>query len=123
MGPTNLVKARSERVDSIRSVFALDGTRNAVHGSDSETSAVRELSFFFNVGGSRVVNAVVRESLSDVDSIALAASSQRTGATTTTTTTITSTTITITTIKATTTRITATTITATTITITTTIVI
>jgi nucleoside diphosphate kinase len=50
IGPTNLEKAKSERFDSIRAKFAFDGTRNAVHGSDSQASASRELAFFFSVG-------------------------------------------------------------------------
>jgi len=52
IGPTNFEKARSERPDSLRAKFAMDGTRNACHGSDSESSARRELAFFFSVGGS-----------------------------------------------------------------------
>jgi adenylate kinase len=50
IGPTNYKKAQDERPDSIRAKFAIDGTRNAVHGSDSEASARRELAFFFSVG-------------------------------------------------------------------------
>eukprot|EP00605_Chrysophyceae_sp_TOSAG23-4_P001433 GSChrysophyteH1.ASY1.ANO1.1561.1 assembled CDS len=50
IGPTNFKKAQEERPDSIRAKFAVDGTRNAVHGSDSEASAQRELAFFFSVG-------------------------------------------------------------------------
>ena len=50
IGPTNYKKAQEERPDSIRAKFAVDGTRNAVHGSDSEASALRELSFFFSIG-------------------------------------------------------------------------
>ena len=51
IGPTNFEKAKNERPDSIRAKFAMDGTRNACHGSDSEASARRELAFFFSVGG------------------------------------------------------------------------
>jgi nucleoside diphosphate kinase/adenylate kinase family enzyme len=52
IGPTNFEKARAERPDSLRAKFAIDGTCNACHGSDSESSARRELAFFFSVGGS-----------------------------------------------------------------------
>ncbi len=50
IGPTNYEKARAARPDSLRGLFALDGTRNACHGSDSSGSARRELGFFFSVG-------------------------------------------------------------------------
>ena len=51
IGPTNVEKAREMRPDSIRAIYGLDGTRNAVHGSDSSASAIREISFFFSMGG------------------------------------------------------------------------
>ena len=47
IGPTNTEKARAEAPKSIRALFGTDGTRNAVHGSDSPASAARELEFFF----------------------------------------------------------------------------
>lgn len=50
IGPTNFDKAKNERPDSLRALFALDGTRNACHGSDSAGSARRELGFFFSIG-------------------------------------------------------------------------
>jgi nucleoside diphosphate kinase len=50
IGPTNYEKATAERPDSLRALFALDGTRNACHGSDSAMSARRELEFFFSIG-------------------------------------------------------------------------
>jgi nucleoside-diphosphate kinase len=50
IGPTNLDKAKQTRPDSIRAMFALDGTRNACHGSDSPYSAAREINFFFTIG-------------------------------------------------------------------------
>lgn len=46
-GPTNPEVARKEAPRSIRALFGVDGTRNAVHGSDSVASAVQELDFFF----------------------------------------------------------------------------
>lgn len=50
IGPTNFEQAKALRPDSLRAIFALDGTRNACHGSDSASSARRELSFFFSIG-------------------------------------------------------------------------
>ena len=35
IGPTNTLKAKEEAPDSIRGLFGTDGTKNAVHGSDS----------------------------------------------------------------------------------------
>ena len=35
---------------SLRALFGTDGQRNAVHGSDSTNSAVREIHFFFPGG-------------------------------------------------------------------------
>ena len=51
IGPTNSIKAKVERPDSIRAIFGIDGTRNAVHGSDSTESAAREIAFIFSIGG------------------------------------------------------------------------
>jgi len=47
MGPTNTQKAQEDAPNSIRARFGTDGTRNAVHGSDSSMSAARELELFF----------------------------------------------------------------------------
>ena len=47
MGPTNTIKAKEEAPTSLRARFGTDGTKNATHGSDSPTSAMRELKFFF----------------------------------------------------------------------------
>lgn len=47
IGPTNTQKAKQEAPNSIRGLFGTDGTRNAVHGSDSQESAERELNFWF----------------------------------------------------------------------------
>jgi len=47
MGPTNSEKPREEAPNSIRAKFGIDNTQNATHGSDSPTSAARELKFFF----------------------------------------------------------------------------
>lgn len=48
LGPTNSLQAKSESPNSIRGLFGTDGTKNAAHGSDSLTSAARELDFFFS---------------------------------------------------------------------------
>lgn len=45
MGATNPEKADA---GTIRKDFAVDLEKNSVHGSDSETSAAREVPFFFN---------------------------------------------------------------------------
>lgn len=39
IGPTNTQKAIEESPKSIRALFGTDGTKNAVHGSDSVESA------------------------------------------------------------------------------------
>ena len=48
IGPTNTEKARAEAPRSLRALFGTDGTKNAVHGSDSVTSSTRENGFFFS---------------------------------------------------------------------------
>ena len=48
LGPTNTFTAQQEAPSSIRALYGTDGTRNACHGSDSSSSAARELSFFFD---------------------------------------------------------------------------
>jgi len=47
IGPTNTQKAKEEKPNSIRAIFGTDGTKNAVHGSDSIQSAQRECGIFF----------------------------------------------------------------------------
>lgn len=44
MGKTNPVDAH---MGTLRRDFALDGSRNSVHGSDSSQSAEREIAYFF----------------------------------------------------------------------------
>ncbi|KAI8614875.1 nucleoside diphosphate kinase [Chytriomyces sp. MP71] len=46
-GPTNSNKAREENPQCIRALFGTDGTQNAVHGSDSLASALKEISLLF----------------------------------------------------------------------------
>ena len=50
IGPTSSMKAKAERPDSIRALFGIDGTCNAVHGSDSIESATKEIAFMFSIG-------------------------------------------------------------------------
>ena len=47
IGPTNSEVAREKAPNSIRALFGTDGSKNAVHGSDSFNSASRELAFMF----------------------------------------------------------------------------
>jgi nucleoside-diphosphate kinase len=47
IGPTNTLKAKEERPESLRALFGTDGTMNAVHGSDSTISVKRELGYWF----------------------------------------------------------------------------
>ncbi|KAI9333322.1 nucleoside diphosphate kinase [Obelidium mucronatum] len=54
-GPTNSNKARESAPHSIRALFGTDGSLNAVHGSDSPESAVREIGVVFGAEVSGVV--------------------------------------------------------------------
>jgi nucleoside-diphosphate kinase len=47
IGPTNTLKAKEEKPQSLRAIYGTDGTKNAVHGSDAVESARREIDFFF----------------------------------------------------------------------------
>ena len=47
IGNTNSKRARESQPDSIRAIYGRDEQCNAVHGSDSEASAEREIRFFF----------------------------------------------------------------------------
>lgn len=47
MGPTNFETAKKEAPESIRALYATNMTKNASHGSDSVSAAVRELNFHF----------------------------------------------------------------------------
>ena len=55
IGPTNSLTARVDKPNSIRARFGTDGSKNAVHGSDSPTSATREIDFFFGLPGNPAV--------------------------------------------------------------------
>lgn len=48
IGKTNVYKTIYSDPDCLRSKFGLSDTRNALHGSDSEKTFVREASFFFS---------------------------------------------------------------------------
>ncbi|EDV23126.1 Nucleoside diphosphate kinase 6 [Trichoplax sp. H2] len=47
IGPSRSHRARSSHPSTIRAIYGLTDTRNAVHGSDSVESAAREIQFFF----------------------------------------------------------------------------
>jgi nucleoside diphosphate kinase len=47
IGPTNSIKAKATHPDSLRAIYGTDDQKNAVHGSDSYSSAEREVRFFF----------------------------------------------------------------------------
>ncbi|KAI7903538.1 nucleoside diphosphate kinase, partial [Cokeromyces recurvatus] len=47
MGPTDSNKAREIDPNSIRAIYGKDGSHNAAHGSDSLTSAEREIDLVF----------------------------------------------------------------------------
>jgi len=47
IGPTNTLKARQTHPDSLRAIYGTDDQRNAFHGSDAQSSAEREIRFFF----------------------------------------------------------------------------
>lgn len=47
IGPTNSLKAKQEAPNSLRAKFGVDGTLNACHGADANTSHLRETDFWF----------------------------------------------------------------------------
>lgn len=47
IGKANVYKSIYSNPDCLRSRFGLTDTRNALHGSDSESTFIREASFFF----------------------------------------------------------------------------
>lgn len=53
IGPTNTLVAKQNAPESLRAFFGTDGTKNAVHGSDSTTSVKREIGFWFPDDGSK----------------------------------------------------------------------
>lgn len=50
MAGPDLDKTRKERPNSIRALFAIDGIKNAVHGSENSQAVSRSRQFFFNIG-------------------------------------------------------------------------
>ncbi|CAK1586601.1 unnamed protein product [Parnassius mnemosyne] len=47
LGPTKVYKAQYQDPNSLRGMFGISDTRNVAHGSDSTSSAEREIKFFF----------------------------------------------------------------------------
>ncbi|KAI9151094.1 hypothetical protein H9P43_009709 [Blastocladiella emersonii ATCC 22665] len=47
MGPTNALKAKEIAPDTLRAIYGTDGSKNALHGSDSPVSALREITLLF----------------------------------------------------------------------------
>jgi len=47
LGPTSSHRARETHPESLRAIYGTDDQRNAVHGSDSQKGAEREIRFFF----------------------------------------------------------------------------
>ncbi|XP_044174134.1 nucleoside diphosphate kinase 6-like isoform X2 [Acropora millepora] len=47
MGPTKTYRAKEIAPTSIRALYGISDTRNAAHGSDSDESARKEISYFF----------------------------------------------------------------------------
>ncbi|KAL5261155.1 hypothetical protein ACHWQZ_G007005 [Mnemiopsis leidyi] len=50
LGPTSSHRARETHPESLRAIYGTDDQRNAVHGSDSQKGAEREIRFFFPDG-------------------------------------------------------------------------
>jgi nucleoside-diphosphate kinase len=63
IGPTNVKRAIEEAPDSIRALFGSGERQNAVHGSDSTTSAARELEMVFG-GRSKIKSSPVLKNCS-----------------------------------------------------------
>lgn len=61
MGPTNTQKAQEISPKSLRALYGTDGTRNAVHGSDSEYAALREIDFIFSPTGEGISSVLPRD--------------------------------------------------------------
>ncbi|CAH8643931.1 unnamed protein product [Heterobilharzia americana] len=47
IGPQNALKAKAIAPESLRAIYGTDDQQNGIHGSDSFTSAEREIRFFF----------------------------------------------------------------------------
>ena len=56
-GPTNAAAAKTAEPSSIRALYGTDGTKNAVHGSDSFASALREINFCFRPAAAQAAAA------------------------------------------------------------------
>ena len=47
IGPTDSRRAREEAPETLRAIYGHDHTRDALHGSDSQFSAEREIKYIF----------------------------------------------------------------------------
>ena len=47
IGPTDSRRAKEEAPETLRAIYGHDNTRNALHGSDSQFSAEREIKYIF----------------------------------------------------------------------------
>jgi len=59
IGPTNSLTARTSAPNSIRALFGTDGSKNAVHGSDSGISAAREIDYVFGPDTAQTTTALL----------------------------------------------------------------
>jgi len=64
MGPDNPKDAKKESPNSIRALFGEDSLKNAVHGSETQSAAQKELDFVFSNKSKLRVTAVVTIELS-----------------------------------------------------------
>ncbi|CAM9759586.1 unnamed protein product, partial [Pylaiella littoralis] len=66
-GPTNSTDATDSEPSSLRALYGTDGTKNAVHGSDSFSSALREVNFCFNRAAAAAAAVAATSSTSQLD--------------------------------------------------------
>ncbi|KNE68747.1 hypothetical protein AMAG_13390 [Allomyces macrogynus ATCC 38327] len=64
MGPTNAIKAREVAPDTLRAIYGTDGSKNALHGSDSPFNAAREITLLFGEGFAAPTRAFSNTNLS-----------------------------------------------------------
>ena len=62
-GPTDSVEAKKIAPDSIRAKYGKDKCRNAVHASDSEENALREIDLHFGLKHVKSLNSVYKKVL------------------------------------------------------------
>lgn len=63
IGPTNLETAKRDAPNSLRALYARSTTENFAHGSDSPTSAQRELGIIFKQRSVRLVSRITNSTL------------------------------------------------------------